>query len=130
MCGYTRRPPHHCCQCTGRVSLLNCLNCVLVLMVGTVSKPASPSQHLWLLMRCRRRPTSGTANPRGGKDPYVSPDGHNICDARFYEGLKLFGEDAPVSGPRPHRGVSVVLFLGGIGTCAHALQMAEEQCAP
>jgi hypothetical protein len=54
----------------------------------------------WLLVRlhcCRRRPTSGTANPRGGKDPYISPDGHNICDIRFYEGLKLFGEDAPVS---------------------------------
>lgn len=34
-----------------------------------------------------RRPTSGTANPRGGKDPYISPDGHNICDIRFYEGL-------------------------------------------
>jgi ribose 5-phosphate isomerase A len=49
---------------------------------------------------CRRRPSSGTANPRGGKDPYISPDGHNICDIRFYEGLKLFGEDAPVSiGP-------------------------------
>lgn len=42
----------------------------------------------------RRRPSSGTANPRGGKDPYISPDGHNICDIRFYEGLKLFGEDA------------------------------------
>lgn len=45
----------------------------------------------------RRRPTTGNANPRGGKDPYVSPDGHNICDVRFYEQLKLFGEDAPVS---------------------------------
>lgn len=53
-----------------------------------------------LLIR-RRRPTTGNANPRGGKDPYVSPDGHNICDVRFYEQLKLFGEDAPVSSVCP-----------------------------
>lgn len=50
-----------------------------------------------LHMHCRRRPMSGTANPRGGKDPYISPEGHTICDIRFYEGLKLFGEDAAVS---------------------------------
>lgn len=24
----------------------------------------------------------------------MSPDGHNIVDVRFYEGMKLFGEDA------------------------------------
>jgi hypothetical protein len=40
---------------------------------------------------------SGTANPRGGKEPYISVEGHTICDIRFYEGLKLFGEDAAVS---------------------------------
>jgi ribose 5-phosphate isomerase A len=38
------------------------------------------------------------ANPRGGDNPYVIPDGHNIVDVRFYEGMKLFGEDAKVRG--------------------------------
>jgi ribose 5-phosphate isomerase A len=38
---------------------------------------------------------SGTSsNPRGGDNPYVSPEGHTIVDIRFYEGLKLYGEDA------------------------------------
>ncbi|WIA32116.1 hypothetical protein OEZ86_002967 [Tetradesmus obliquus] len=41
-----------------------------------------------------RRPASGVANPRGGENPYMSPDGCNIVDVRFYEGMKLFGEDA------------------------------------
>jgi len=45
----------------------------------------------------RRRPASGTANPRGGENPHVSEDGgHTLVDVRFYEGLKLFGEDAGV----------------------------------
>lgn len=48
-------------------------------------------------LHCRRRPASGTANPRGGNNPYLSPEGHNILDIRFYEQLKLVGEDAPVS---------------------------------
>ncbi len=38
---------------------------------------------------CRRRPSSGTDNPRGGDNPYVSPEGHNIVDVKFYEGYKL-----------------------------------------
>eukprot|EP00775_Hariotina_reticulata_P012939 gene12939-13067_t len=41
-----------------------------------------------------RRPAAGVANPRGGETPYVSPEGHTIVDVRFYEGMKLFGEDA------------------------------------
>lgn len=46
-----------------------------------------------------RRPAEGTANPRGGHNPYVSPDGdHAIVDLRFYEGLKLFGEPEKVRG--------------------------------
>ncbi|PNW80367.1 hypothetical protein CHLRE_07g314600v5 [Chlamydomonas reinhardtii] len=41
-----------------------------------------------------RRSASGQPeNPRGGDMPYVSPDGNTIVDVRFYEGLKLFGED-------------------------------------
>lgn len=52
---------------------------------------------------CRRRPASGVANPRGGENPYMSPDGCNIVDVRFYEGMKLFGEDAQVS--RQQRGM-------------------------
>lgn len=68
--------------------------------------PGAPTQAIavammslpWLLLLlARRRPASGVANPRGGDNPYRSPDGHNIVDVRFYEGMKLFGEDAPVS---------------------------------
>jgi ribose 5-phosphate isomerase A len=40
---------------------------------------------------------SGTANPRGGEDPLVTEEGYTIIDVRFYEGLKLFGEDAEYS---------------------------------
>ncbi|KAG2490235.1 hypothetical protein HYH03_011359 [Edaphochlamys debaryana] len=41
----------------------------------------------------RRSATGQQDNPRGGDNPYVSPQGHAIVDVRFYEGLKLFGED-------------------------------------
>lgn len=44
----------------------------------------------------RRRPSSGVANPRGGDFPYVSEEGHNILEVRFYEGLKLYGENEQV----------------------------------
>jgi ribose 5-phosphate isomerase A len=37
---------------------------------------------------------AGSANPRGGEDPLVTPEGYTIIDIRFYEGLKLYGEDA------------------------------------
>ncbi|CAD7699167.1 unnamed protein product [Ostreobium quekettii] len=40
-----------------------------------------------------RRPTEGTANPRGGNNPYLSPEGHNIIDIRFDGTLKLYGEE-------------------------------------
>jgi hypothetical protein len=52
---------------------------------------------LCVLPSCRRRPTAGVANPRGGDRPYLSPEGCHVVDVRFYEGLKLFGEDAEVS---------------------------------
>eukprot|EP01025_Chloroclados_australasicus_P040765 TRINITY_DN4274_c1_g1_i2.p1 TRINITY_DN4274_c1_g1~~TRINITY_DN4274_c1_g1_i2.p1 ORF type:complete len:315 (-),score=45.09 TRINITY_DN4274_c1_g1_i2:263-1162(-) len=41
-----------------------------------------------------RRAFSGTSNPRGGDNPYISPEGHNILDIRFYDGYKLLGEPA------------------------------------
>ncbi|GAB4823667.1 hypothetical protein N2152v2_010713 [Parachlorella kessleri] len=40
-----------------------------------------------------RRSLLNNADPRGGDRPYVSPEGHNILDIKFYEGLKLLGED-------------------------------------
>jgi len=46
-----------------------------------------PNAEIW------RRPMSGTADPRGGPDPYVSRDGHNIIDIRFDGSLKLDGEE-------------------------------------
>jgi ribose 5-phosphate isomerase A len=33
-----------------------------------------------------------SANPRGGRSPLIQPDGTTIVDARFYEGLVLFGD--------------------------------------
>ncbi|GLI65575.1 hypothetical protein VaNZ11_009147 [Volvox africanus] len=43
-----------------------------------------------------RRSSSGQPeNPRGGDHPYISLQGHTIVDVRFYEGLKLYGEDEP-----------------------------------
>ena len=36
---------------------------------------------------------SGEANARGGDNPYVSPEGHNIVDVRFEGTFKLFGEE-------------------------------------
>lgn len=44
-----------------------------------------------------RRPAVGTANPLGGENPYVSPEGHSIVDVRFYEGYRLYGEAAEYS---------------------------------
>ena len=34
---------------------------------------------------CRRRPISGTSEPRGGSQPYVSSSGEAIVDIRFGE---------------------------------------------
>ena len=34
-------------------------------------------------MHGRRRSLSPSANPRGGVQPYVSLEGHNIIDVRF-----------------------------------------------
>ncbi|KIZ04218.1 ribose 5-phosphate isomerase A [Monoraphidium neglectum] len=45
-----------------------------------------------------RRPSEGTANPRGGPNPFVSEDGaYTLVDVRFYEGFKLYGEDEQYS---------------------------------
>ncbi|GFR47142.1 hypothetical protein Agub_g8832 [Astrephomene gubernaculifera] len=43
----------------------------------------------------RRSFTGQPEDPRGGEHPYISPQGHTIVDVRFYEGLKLYGEDEP-----------------------------------
>ena len=47
----------------------------------------------------RRRPIEGPANARGGDNPYVSPEGHNIIDIKFEDGgnFKLYGEEQPYS---------------------------------
>lgn len=41
----------------------------------------------------RRASTGDPETPRGGDHPFVSSQGHTIVDVRFYECLKLFGED-------------------------------------
>ena len=38
-----------------------------------------------VLLLCRRRSLVPDANPRGGKQPYESAEGHNILDMRFCE---------------------------------------------
>eukprot|EP00197_Chlamydomonas_leiostraca_P002409 CAMPEP_0202859272 /NCGR_PEP_ID=MMETSP1391-20130828/1462_1 /ASSEMBLY_ACC=CAM_ASM_000867 /TAXON_ID=1034604 /ORGANISM="Chlamydomonas leiostraca, Strain SAG 11-49" /LENGTH=301 /DNA_ID=CAMNT_0049538295 /DNA_START=28 /DNA_END=931 /DNA_ORIENTATION=+ len=42
-----------------------------------------------------RRAVPGTPNPnpRGGDNPYTSPEGHHLLDLKFEGGFKLFGED-------------------------------------
>lgn len=42
----------------------------------------------------RRRSFLPDAGPRGGDAPVVTPEGHYVLDIQFYEGLKLYGEDA------------------------------------
>ncbi|KAK9809023.1 hypothetical protein WJX72_008086 [[Myrmecia] bisecta] len=44
-----------------------------------------------------RRPRSGTANPRGGDMPYISPEGHNLLDVRFAGRMTLDGREVPYS---------------------------------
>ncbi|KAI8473591.1 MAG: ribose-5 phosphate isomerase-related protein [Monoraphidium minutum] len=70
-----------------------------------------------------RRPSEGASNPRGGDNPYVSEDGqHTIVDVRFYEGLKLFGEDAPYA--------AIAEEIDGIpGVLAHGLIVGRAAAA-
>ena len=42
----------------------------------------------------RRRSSNYEADPRGGNNPVVTSDGHMVLDIQFYDGLKLFSEDA------------------------------------
>ena len=42
----------------------------------------------------RRRPTSGTANPRGGSDPYLSSSNEHILDIKFESSLRLDGRES------------------------------------
>jgi hypothetical protein len=73
----------------------------------------------WSAPRCwlsRRRPSEGTANPRGGPNPFVSEDGaYTLVDVRFYEGFKLYGEDEQVRWLRGGCGVAIWWLWGGCG---------------
>ncbi|KAL4423624.1 hypothetical protein ABPG77_009211 [Micractinium sp. CCAP 211/92] len=60
-----------------------------------------------------RRSNQEGAGPRGGDSPYVSPEGHTIIDIRFYEGMKLFGEDADYG--------SIAREIESVGVVAHGL---------
>ncbi|EFN51133.1 hypothetical protein CHLNCDRAFT_141332 [Chlorella variabilis] len=61
-----------------------------------------------------RRSNEEGAGPRGGDQPYVSAEGHALIDIRFYEGLKLFGEDADYG--------SIAAEIDGVeGVVAHGL---------
>jgi hypothetical protein len=57
------------------------------------------------------------ANPRGGENPYLSPDGHNIVDVRFYEGMKLFGEDAQVRQQQQQQQHLPLAWLAFVNAC-------------
>ncbi|GMH32711.1 hypothetical protein BSKO_00545 [Bryopsis sp. KO-2023] len=39
-----------------------------------------------------RRGNDPECNPRGEPSPYISQEGHNVIDVRFYEPFKLYGE--------------------------------------
>jgi ribose 5-phosphate isomerase A len=41
----------------------------------------------------RRRSFLPDAGPRGGDAPVITPEGHQVLDIQFYEGLKLYGGD-------------------------------------
>lgn len=52
------------------------------------------SQHILCISLCVcRRSSEAGAGPRGGDKPYTTEEGHHILDIRFYDGLKLFGEN-------------------------------------
>ena len=42
----------------------------------------------------RRRPTSGTANPMGGSNPYLSSNNEHILDIKFESSLRLDGKES------------------------------------
>ncbi|PNH06731.1 Ribose-5-phosphate isomerase A [Tetrabaena socialis] len=71
-----------------------------------------------------RRPSSveDEQDPRGGDYPYVSASGHSIVDIRFYEGLKLYGEDEPY-------GKIVEEMAGVVGLVAHGLVIGRAAAA-
>jgi ribose 5-phosphate isomerase A len=74
---------------------------------------------------------SGTANPRGGEEPLVTEEGYTIIDVRFYEGLKLYGEDAGYGAIAAEMGavegvVTHGLFLGLASAAVVAREGAAE----
>ena len=73
-------------------------------------------------MTDRRRPVQGPANARGGDNPYVSPEGHNIVDIKFEEGgsFKLFGEEQPYSNM-----LEEIRSIKGVITTGLFLNMAD-----
>mmetsp|Transcript_14440 Transcript_14440/g.31279 ORF Transcript_14440/g.31279 Transcript_14440/m.31279 type:complete len:294 (+) Transcript_14440:62-943(+) len=72
-----------------------------------------------------RRPATGTATPRGGDNPYLSPEGHHIIDVRF-EGsppsFKLFGEQ------QSYASISEEV-MGVEGVVTHGLLLGEATAA-
>ena len=72
---------------------------------------------------CRRRPTSGTAHPRGGDDPYLSSNNEHILDIRFESVLRLDGRETCSYG-------DIAEAIEGIpGVVAHGLVLKENVTA-
>lgn len=75
-----------------------------------------------------RRSNEEGAGPRGGDNPYVSAEGHALIDIRFYEGLKLFGEDADYGAiAREIEGVPGVVAHGLMANVAAAAIVAGRE---
>lgn len=72
-----------------------------------------------------------TDDPKGGDVPYASPDGHAIVDVRFYETLKLYGEDEPyIKIAAEVENVFGVVTHGLLAGVAKACIIARENGAP
>eukprot|EP00955_Chlamydomonas_euryale_P020061 213604-Chlamydomonas_euryale.AAC.4 len=67
-----------------------------------------------------RRSNDDRSQPRGGDDPYVSPEGHNLIDIRFVDTLKLFGEEEPYE-----KILSEIRSVDGVYSYGLLLQEAE-----
>ena len=74
---------------------------------------------------------SGSANARGGDNPYVSPEGYNIVDVRFEGNFVLYGEDQPYAKIQDEiMGVNGVITHGLFLSMADAVIVAKSNGKP
>ena len=70
----------------------------------------------------RRRSVKPEAGPRGGDAPVITGEGNFLLDVQFYDGLKLFGEDAEYG--------KIAEEIGAVaGVVAHGLVVGKAAAA-